>query len=49
MAKKKKKTLMPRNRLVLDMVTRSWGAGSHGDARKEASRKACRGKIKLED
>lgn len=48
MAKKKNKP-KPRNYVVLDMVTRSWGAGSHGDARKEADRKACRGKVKLDD
>tara|TARA_B100000427_G_scaffold56695_1_gene44256 strand:+ start:261 stop:476 length:216 start_codon:yes stop_codon:yes gene_type:complete len=35
-----------RNQVVLGMILRGQGAGNHGDARKEASRKACRGKWK---
>jgi len=44
--KKKKITQKPkeRNWIAQKAFTRS-GAGSHGDKRKEASKKACRGKI----
>jgi hypothetical protein len=45
----KNKTILPRNYVALNMITRSWGAGSHGDKRKEQSRKACRGKHKADD
>lgn len=44
MAKKNK----TRNHVVLNMVTRSWGAGHHGDKKKESSKKACRGKYRGE-
>lgn len=33
-----------RNQVVLGMILRGQGSGNHGDARKEASKKACRGK-----
>lgn len=33
-----------RNVVVLGMILRGQGSGSHGDAKKEANRKACRGK-----
>tara|TARA_B100001027_G_scaffold216954_1_gene195404 strand:+ start:500 stop:709 length:210 start_codon:yes stop_codon:yes gene_type:complete len=31
-----------RNQVVLGMILRGQGSGNHGDARKEASKKACR-------
>ena len=31
-----------RNQVVLGMILRGQGAGNHGDAKKEASKKACR-------
>ncbi len=31
-----------RNQVVLGMILRGQGSGSHGDAKKEASKKACR-------
>jgi hypothetical protein len=34
-----------RNAVVLGMILRGQGSGSHGDAKKEANRKACRGKV----
>ena len=34
-----------RNVVVLGMILRGQGSGSHGDAKKEANRKACRGKV----
>ena len=34
-----------RNAVVLAMMARSAKAGRHTDRRKEASRKACRGKV----
>lgn len=37
-----------RNQVVLGMILRGQGSGNHGDARKEANRKACRGKWKGE-
>ena len=45
MARKKKKDSEPkqRNYLAVHAHNRS-GAGNHGDARKEKSRRACRGK-----
>ncbi len=46
---KKKKQPKQRNRVVLSMITRSWGSGKHSDARKERSRKACRGRYRGED
>jgi hypothetical protein len=36
--------LKTRNVVVFSMILRGQGAGSHGDARKEESRTACRGK-----
>ena len=33
-----------RNQIVLGMILRGAKGGNHGDARKEAARKACRGK-----
>jgi len=42
--KKKKKELAPRNVVAAIANLRGWGAGHHGDKRKEASKKACRGK-----
>lgn len=33
-----------RNAVVLGMILRGAKGGNHGDARKEAARKACRGK-----
>jgi hypothetical protein len=36
--------LNERNYVVLGMILRGQGAGTHGDAKKEANRKACRGK-----
>jgi hypothetical protein len=33
-----------RNVVVLGMILRGQGSGNHGDARKEESRTACRGK-----
>ena len=35
-----------RNHVVLNMITCWWGAGSHGDKKKEKRRKACRGRYK---
>jgi len=35
-----------RNAVVLGMILRGQGSGSHGDDKKEANRKACRGKVK---
>jgi hypothetical protein len=46
MAKAKNKTPKQRNYVALSMITRGWGAGNHGDKRKEQSRNACRGKYK---
>lgn len=37
-----------RNTVVLSMILRGQRAGSHGDARKEESRTACRGKVEVE-
>ena len=37
--------LNERNYVVLGMILRGQGAGTHGDAKKEANRKACRGKV----
>ena len=37
--------LNERNYVVLGMILRGQGSGNHGDARKEANRKACRGKV----
>lgn len=34
-----------RNHIVLGMILRGQGAGTHGDAKKEANRKACRRKV----
>ena len=34
-----------RNVVVLSMILRGQGSGSHGDARKEENRTACRGKV----
>tara|TARA_B100000085_G_scaffold235037_1_gene223089 strand:- start:147 stop:356 length:210 start_codon:yes stop_codon:yes gene_type:complete len=31
-----------RNQVVLGMILRGQGSGNHGDAKKEASKKACR-------
>lgn len=45
----KKKVRNPRNAVVIHMITRSWGAGSHGDKRKKESRNKCRGRYKGED
>ena len=36
--------LNERNHVVLGMILRGQSAGTHGDAKKEANRKACRGK-----
>ena len=37
-----------RNQVVLGMILRGQGAGNHGDAKKAASKKACRGKWRAE-
>ena len=45
----KKKVRNPRNAVVIHMISRSWGAGSHGDKRKQESRNKCRGKVREDD
>tara|TARA_Y100000034_G_scaffold121947_1_gene166832 strand:+ start:708 stop:848 length:141 start_codon:yes stop_codon:yes gene_type:complete len=45
--KKKGKKKIPRNWYAVHAHLRS-GAGHHGDRKKEYSKRACRGKIKLE-
>ena len=42
------KRVKARNLDVLGLILRN-GAGSHGDARKAANKKACRGKVRGED
>ena len=37
-----------RNHVVLGMILRGQASGNHGDSKKEANRKACRGKWKGE-
>jgi len=49
MAKKKNKMPKTRNMAAYCMLVHGTGAGSHGDDRKENSRKACRGKVSPED
>jgi hypothetical protein len=48
MSKKKNKQPKTRNYLAVYAWNKS-GAGSHGDARKEQSKKACRGKVQQDD
>ena len=47
MAKRKKKGAPKRNPVVQAMIARTAKAGTHGDERKERSKKACRGKVRL--
>jgi len=48
--KQKPKKFKPRNLTHLEHIKKAGaGAGSHGDKRKEASRKACRKRISEED
>lgn len=49
MAKQKKRQVKDRNPLVIAMMTHSYGAGSHGDAKKERNRRACRGKVSVDE
>jgi len=44
---KKNKAPKRRNPLVLAMMARSAKAGRHTDKRKRASKKACRGKVRV--
>ena len=44
---KKNKTPKHRNPVVLAMMARSAKAGRHTDKRKRASKKACRGKVRV--
>ena len=44
---KKNQTPKRRNAVVLAMMARSAKAGRHTDKRKRASKKACRGKVRL--
>lgn len=37
-----------RNQVVLGMILRGQSSGNHGDAKKEANRRACRGKWRSE-
>ena len=46
MARKNPKTPKRRNAVVQAMIARSAKAGRHTDRRKEASRKACRGRVR---
>ena len=43
----KKKISKPRNMVVVAMMMRSAKAGRHTDKRKQASKKACRGKVRV--
>ena len=44
--KQKPKKIKPRNLTHLEHIKRRGaGAGSHGDKRKEASKRACRGRV----
>jgi hypothetical protein len=44
---RKKKTASKRNMVVYTMIMRSAKAGRHPDRKKQASKRACRGKHKL--
>lgn len=44
---RKKKSLSKRNMVVYTMIMRSAKAGHHPDRKKQASKRACRGKHKL--
>lgn len=46
---KKKKQVKRRDELAYAMAVHSYGAGDHGNKKKQASRDECRKKIKLED
>ncbi len=49
MSKKRKKKQGFTNPIAVANRLYGSGAGSHGDAKKEADRKACRGKVERED
>jgi len=48
MGNNKKGSPKPRNMIAYAMITNPRRHTAHGDARKEASRKGCRGKVKID-
>lgn len=45
--KNKKKTVKSRNHVAFALIMRGGKSKSHGDKRKEQSKRACRGKIRV--
>ncbi len=48
MSRHKPKQRPKRNVIAFAARCRAWGAGHHGDAKKEDGRRKCRGKVRVE-